>query len=228
MSVTVISQKTALCHLGCGAAITYKTNSKVVCESCRAEWKRAKDRRAADVQRRKRGVAAIKETYIDCQKCGTKVLRNGVKRKYCADCSDRVTLERAREIAHQKRQTPEGRNYNNLLAAKRRKTPKWSVSAHMSTLIHRALGKNKAGRSWRQFVPYTLDDLVVHLDRQFLPGMSWQNRGEWHIDHIQPLASFYFVTAEDPEFKAAWALSNLRPWWAMDNLKKSAKRLYLV
>ena len=53
--------------------------------------------------------------------------------------------------------------------------------------------------------------------------MSWDNYGEWHIDHILPDSSFYYVSTEDDEFKKCWALSNLQPLWAIDNLKKSNK-----
>lgn len=94
--------------------------------------------------------------------------------------------------------------------------------------MHRALGRGKAGRSWREFVPYTLDDLMAHLERQFLPGMTWANRGEWHIDHIRPLCSFKFTTPDDAEFRAAWALSNLRPLWALDNIRKNGRRDLLL
>ena len=69
---------------------------------------------------------------------------------------------------------------------------------------------------------------MTHLERQFLPGMTWGNRGEWHIDHIVPLASFTFTSPDDPEFRAAWALTNLRPLWAKDNIRKSAKRTHLI
>jgi hypothetical protein len=58
--------------------------------------------------------------------------------------------------------------------------------------------------------------------------MGWHNLPQWHIDHIIPLSSFRFETAHDPEFKAAWALTNLRPIWAVDNLRKHAKRELLV
>jgi len=67
-----------------------------------------------------------------------------------------------------------------------------------------------------------------HLERQFLSGMSWGNRSEWHIDHIRPLASFSFEAVDDPDFKAAWALTNLRPLWGADNIRKGAKLDYLV
>jgi hypothetical protein len=69
---------------------------------------------------------------------------------------------------------------------------------------------------------------MVHLERQFLSGMTWANRGQWHIDHIQPRSSFKFVGPDDPEFKACWALSNLRPLWKADNLKKNARRTLLL
>lgn len=63
---------------------------------------------------------------------------------------------------------------------------------------------------------------------QFLPGMSWDNMAEWHIDHILPLASFSYASASDPEFRAAWALTNLRPLWSAENMQKGAKRVLLL
>lgn len=77
-------------------------------------------------------------------------------------------------------------------------------------------------------IGYTCVELKTHLERQFLPSMSWDNYGAWHIDHIIPLAAFRFSSMDDPEFKAAWALSNLRPLWAQDNIKKGAKRTLLL
>lgn len=64
---------------------------------------------------------------------------------------------------------------------------------------------------------------MAHLERQFLPGMTWENRGEWHIDHIRPLCSFQFQTPDCPQFREAWALTNLQPLWAQDNLKKGGR-----
>lgn len=75
---------------------------------------------------------------------------------------------------------------------------------------------------------YTTDELMAHLARQFTKRMSWQNMGKWHIDHIVPLASFRFDGPDDPNFKAAWALTNLRPLWRPKNLSKGAQRLTLL
>ena len=77
-------------------------------------------------------------------------------------------------------------------------------------------------------VGYSVADLAQHLERQFLPGMSWENMDQWHIDHIVPLAEFKASSPDSPAFKAAWALSNLRPLWAKDNMKKGARRESLL
>lgn len=87
-------------------------------------------------------------------------------------------------------------------------------------------GKNYA--STASLVGYTGSALREHLERQFLPGMSWSNYGDWHVDHIVPLSSFTITGPDDPELRRAWALPNLRPLWAKDNLKKHAKHTHLI
>jgi hypothetical protein len=57
-----------------------------------------------------------------------------------------------------------------------------------------------------------------HFERLFKEGMSWENHGEWHIDHIRPVSSF----AED-ELHLMNHISNLQPLWSEENLSKRAK-----
>ena len=61
--------------------------------------------------------------------------------------------------------------------------------------------------------------LKEHLEKQFISGMTWDNRSEWHIDHIIPLSS---AKTEDELYKLCY-YENLQPLWAEDNLKKSNK-----
>jgi hypothetical protein len=92
-----------------------------------------------------------------------------------------------------------------------------------------ALKGRKNGKSWQSLVGYTTAELVRHLERQFLPGMTWENYGPiWHVDHIIPKASFEFVCATDAGFRACWAITNLRPLWSRDNLSKGARRELLI
>jgi len=101
----------------------------------------------------------------------------------------------------------------------------------ISRAIRASIGDKKR-RHWESLVGYSLADLMQHIERQFLRGMTWGNYGrgdgKWHIDHILPKSSFAFASADDLEFKACWALTNLRPMWGKDNISKHAKRLYLL
>lgn len=114
---------------------------------------------------------------------------------------------------------------------KRRSTVEGVLNGRISSSIYQSLkwsGEEKGGRPWEALVGYTVHQLRTHLERQFRDGMSWGNRSLWHIDHIIPLSSFRFSSVDDPEFKAAWAMTNLRPLWAADNIRKHGKRQTLL
>jgi hypothetical protein len=89
--------------------------------------------------------------------------------------------------------------------------------------IYRSLKGNKKGQHWEGLVDFTLEGLKSHLESQFQPGMTWDNYGEWHVDHIRPVSSFYITSPCCDDFKKCWSLDNLQPLWAKDNLRKGAK-----
>lgn len=102
------------------------------------------------------------------------------------------------------------------------------INARMRARMGTCLRAAKDNRKWQSFVDYSIDDLRAHLERQFVKGMSWENMGKWHIDHIVPLASYDFTSESNGDFKAAWALTNLRPLWKSKNISKGAKREFLL
>ena len=93
----------------------------------------------------------------------------------------------------------------------------FKLKSYISAHISRALKYSKSGRHWEDLVGYTVIDLKLHLEKQFEPNMSWENYGEWHIDHRRPIS--WFDNAEENILKA-WELSNLQPMWAHENLIK--------
>ncbi|EKS29291.1 Uncharacterised protein [Afipia felis] len=95
----------------------------------------------------------------------------------------------------------------------------------MSGGVYKSLKEMKAGRSWEVLVGYNLSELMRHLEKLFLPGMTWDNygRGGWHIDHKIPKVVFNYTSPEHEDFKRCWALSNLQPLWEQDNISKNAK-----
>jgi hypothetical protein len=66
------------------------------------------------------------------------------------------------------------------------------------------------------------DEFKMHLEKQFLPGMTWDNYGVngWHIDHIIPLSS---ARHDVERLKELCHYTNLQPLWAEDNRRKSNK-----
>lgn len=111
-------------------------------------------------------------------------------------------------------------------AAVKRKDPRKRVAMGVSTAIYVALRGVRKRAPTFEMLGYSKDELATHLERQFQRGMTWDNYGEWHIDHVRPLSSFDFSNQE--AIREAWALSNLRPLWAAENIRKKDKRLLLV
>ena len=82
--------------------------------------------------------------------------------------------------------------------------------------------KNKGFKkpsSTTEIVGCSQEFLREHLEQKFVEGMSWENQGEWHIDHIVPLST---AETEEDVYKLCH-YTNLQPLWAKDNLIKSDK-----
>ena len=109
-------------------------------------------------------------------------------------------------------------NKNNR--KRRREDYRLRLDDNISTAIGSALKGNKAGRKWESLVGYTLEKLIQRLSVNFQKGMTWDNYGEWHIDHKKPKSWFKYKTAEEQAFKDCWSLANLQPLWATDNFIK--------
>jgi hypothetical protein len=71
-----------------------------------------------------------------------------------------------------------------------------------------------------ELIGCTADKLIEHLESQFKDGMTWENYGEWHIDHIKPCAKFDFSKESDQ--RECFRYTNLQPLWAKDNMRKSS------
>ncbi len=106
---------------------------------------------------------------------------------------------------------------------RRKHSVKLRINESMGAMIYLALKEKKNGYKWEDLVGYTCEDLMTRLESQFKEGMSWDNKGKWHIDHIIPRSHFHFNSPEDTEFKECWAISNLQPLWEKDNLTKSTR-----
>ena len=120
-------------------------------------------------------------------------------------------------LEKQKIYNDNNRDKRNLLAKNyRNKNPHIMGWRYILNNSLKRLGKSKEGKTI-DLLGYSVLDLKVHLESLFTEGMSWENYGDWHIDHIKPVSKF------DPEtpMRIVNALSNLQPLWGPDNIRKS-------
>ena len=99
---------------------------------------------------------------------------------------------------------------------------KFRLTRNFSGAVRSSIKSNKNGRRWELLVGYTLKTLKSHLEKQFTMDMTWENYGEWQIDHKVPIKAFNFQSPEHNDFRKCWALSNLQPMWKTLNVKKGA------
>ena len=132
---------------------------------------------------------------------------------------------------------------NEYTKQKRKNSPSYKLRTSFSSAINRALrvnGGSKRKKSILQYIAYTIQELKDHLESLFEPWMTWDNWGlynskvwkdadqstwVWNIDHITPHSTFKYVSMEEELFKQCWALSNLRPLSAKQNLLDGANRV---
>jgi hypothetical protein len=105
---------------------------------------------------------------------------------------------------------------------RRKEDPIFRIRENISNAILKALKKgktDKAGQSILQYLGYTIPQLKEYLQSLFDINMNWQNYGKyWHIDHIIPQSDLPYTSMQDENFKKCWALSNLRPLEAKQNI----------
>jgi hypothetical protein len=79
----------------------------------------------------------------------------------------------------------------------------------------------KKGAKTELLVGCSIQELKNHLQTQFKTGMTWDNYGDWHVDHIRPCCSFDLIKIE--EQKICFHYTNLQPLWAAENFKKNGR-----
>lgn len=196
------------------------------CKSCQRQAKSARRKTLPvfrnDVSKQCPRCRVIKD-FSEYYRCRTQ--KDGLY-CYCKLCHNKSSAEYSQRNREKTRQREN-----------RRKTaePAYLMKCRLLGLVRKSLDRRALSRpvksvtsSFWAAVGYSSEDLATHVEKQFLPGMTWANRREWHLDHILPVRSFTYASFECSDFRACWALSNLRPLWALDNLTKGVKQVFLL
>lgn len=184
------------------------------CKPCEAA--RMRERRKADPE-------AEKAKCREWRKRNPKSARDALYRWRAKNPEAFSRIESAYALRHKerlvlKRADRRKRNKNN---------PIWMLQMRITGAVRSCLREKRTTSKTLASLGYSMEELRTHIERQFTKGMDWSNIREWHIDHIVPKSSFNVIEIGDEEFKRCWALSNLRPLWATENLRKYNKAQYL-
>lgn len=221
----------------CGAETPSRSHAKRRCEPCSKEWTKARNRasakawglanpeRVSSEARRQRRM-----NNLDAERARDRERYQRIKGKRAEYNKEYYRKNREQILA--RLSSPEGKQAAAERMRKRLHTdPQFRLHTNISRAIRAAI-KGKGGRGWENLVGYTTEELVAHIERQFMRGMGWHNYGQgagkWNIDHIIPQASFTFSDPSEPDFRACWAITNLRPLWSEQNISKHAKITHLL
>jgi hypothetical protein len=136
----------------------------------------------------------------------------------------RKTEEGKKRFSEQKRRYQE-KNREKItkrFLEKRKKDPYFKLLTTLRSRLNAALKKNIKSTTTKNMLGCTIEQLWVHLEKTFKPGMTKENHGTiWHIDHIVPCASFDLTKPE--EQAKCFHYSNLQALFVHENLSKGSK-----
>jgi hypothetical protein len=104
-----------------------------------------------------------------------------------------------------------------------KRDPQYKATCALRGRVLQAVKRCGAAKSafTKELLGCSYEQARQHLAAQFEPGMSWDNHGEWEIDHIRPCASFDLT---DPaQQRECFHYTNLQPLWRFDNRSKNAR-----
>jgi len=144
------------------------------------------------------------------------------KEKYKLQARTRFANEINREKSRKatRKWIEKDKNHSNMVRNKnnkdfRKRNPHIVAWRNSIYRVLRYLSKKKTSSTF-ELLGYTSIELKKHIESLFTEGMSWDNYGTWHIDHIKPLIYF----SKDTPPSVVNALSNLRPLWKKENLTR--------
>ena len=99
-------------------------------------------------------------------------------------------------------------------------SPNTTIAGRLRKRVHGALKGIDKTSSTTELLGCSIDDFRYYLERQFEEGMTWENYGEWHMDHRRPCFAFDLTNVEGQ--RMCFHHTNLQPMWAAENLSKHA------
>ncbi len=165
-----------------------------------------------------------KEENIGYDKKYYEIHKNEMKiksKEYYTENRDEI-LEKSKKYYTDENIKKERNEYlKKYLKQRKKEDPLFSLISSIRSLIYSSIknqGYSKESRT-QEILRCSYIELKEYLESKFIEGMSWDNKGEWHIDHIKPTS----LAKTKEEIYELNHYTNLQPLWAIDNIKKGNK-----
>jgi len=163
----------------------------------------------------------FKKQNVEYYKTNSTKIKESSKKYYITN-TDKV---KEREKKHRRLNFNKIKEYKKeYVTIRRKQDPLFKFCCNIRTLIGNSF-KRKSKNFYKQsktatLLGCTIPELRDHLAKQFQEGMTFENHGQWHVDHRIPLAS----AKTQEEIEKLCHYTNLQPLWAADNIRKGKKK----
>jgi len=175
----------------------------------------------------KHGVRTYHGACKDCIRHKSRRYRIDHPEKYKATQQEHYRKNKdeicAKNKAYREANPEKARFYHTRYMKERRQVdPNFKLITNLRGRIHAALRGRDKSQTTRILLGCTPTYLKEYLESRFTDGMTWDNYGKWHVDHIEPCDSFDFT--KEAAQRACFHYTNLQPLWAKDNIRKGNKK----
>ena len=212
---------------------------KTWCKECKNDYEKLRKTKFNDAKKEEEKLKR-QEYYIKIKKNVKEVIVDNTKSKVCSKCKEDKTLDnffvakckgtlrsackeclsKDRKKYYQNNKQKTIKQNISYQVARCKVDPDFKLLKTLRSRLATAL-KSKNAKKSKSTMELTGCDILFlkgYLEAKFTEGMTWENHGDWHVDHIRPCCS-YDLTLEE-EQKKCFHYTNLQPLWAQENLSK--------
>lgn len=152
--------------------------------------------------------------------------RAKARRKADPDYNRKHCEQRQKRLADPAKRAAFNKMQNDYRRNRRASDPEFKLLTNMRTLMYIAVSGRcydpdkiyRKSKSTMKYIGCTIRELREYVEAKFTDGMSWDNYGKWHMDHIVPVSAFDQTNEDD--LHKCWHYTNFQPLWGADNISK--------
>lgn len=145
----------------------------------------------------------------------------------CKTCAKNYRDKNKEYFSNYRQNNKERKTELNRINQKQRKNTdplyklRVSIRSNVNNTFKRGTNQFRKHARTETILGCTIEEFIKHIESKFTEGMTLDNHGEWHFDHIYPVS---LATTEEQIIKLNH-YTNFQPLWAEDNIAKGNKIL---